>query len=367
MALFAMSITTQQLLENEYFVALLIFLGFVVIAKIIDFLLKTYAKKLAQKTKTDIDDLILKYTETPISILVIILGLYFAFKKLSPLHTYALYIDNIFFVAGILNVAFIVGRISSVLISKWLKVQKRYEKTPQLIGKLVSIFFYLVAILIILDYFKIEITPLVATLGLGGLAIGLALQDTLSNFFAGLHIMTDKPIDVGDVIEIESGLSETGTLRGVVEDIGWRSTRIKIWNNDIVVIPNSKLASSILINRSMPNETHVFNVDCGVAYTSDLKKVEKITLGVAKQVQKTSEFANKDFEPVFRYKAFGESNIDFFVLLSSKDFGSKFPLRSEFIKALKERFDKEGIEISWPVRKIYYGDVSETKKIKKKK
>ncbi|MEM5871837.1 MAG: mechanosensitive ion channel family protein [Candidatus Aenigmatarchaeota archaeon] len=366
MAVTGWKISTTQLLQNDYFIALLIVLAGIIIAKIVDYILHTYVKRITEKTKSDLDDRILKAISKPLYSLIIVISLYFAFKKLAVFNQYALIIDNFFFIAAVFNVAYLVGNFFGVLITHWLKVQKKYEQTPKLISKIVAVFFYIVAILVILDYFKIEITPLVATLGLGGLAIGLALQDTLSNFFAGVHIMTDKPIDIGDVIEIESGLSETGTLRGVVEDIGWRSTRIRVWNNDIVVIPNSKLASSIVVNRSLPNEAHVFDVPCGVAYTSDLKKVEKVALEVAKHVQKTSEFANKDFEPVFRYKAFGESNIDFFVLLSSKNFGSKFPLRSEFIKALKERFDKEGIEISWPVRKIYYGE-SNDKKIKKKK
>jgi small-conductance mechanosensitive channel len=94
-------------------------------------------------------------------------------------------------------------------------------------------------------------------------------------------------------------------------------------------------------------------VPCGVAYESDLKKVEKVTLEVAREIQKTTPGAVKDFEPLFRYKEFGDSNIHFITILRIEKPMDRFMVRNEFIKALKERYDKEKIEISWPIRKIY--------------
>jgi small-conductance mechanosensitive channel len=338
------------MLQNEYFIALVIFAVSLVIAKVINFFLKNYAKKITMRTKSDLDDIILKATTKPFYLLVIFVGLYFAFKRISALSPHAMWIDNGFLIICVLITAFIFSRIFAVLINHWLRVQQKYEQTPKLISKIVAIVVYLIAILAIMGYYKIEITPIVAALGLGGLAVGLALQDTLSNFFAGLHIITDKPVNVGDIVEIEGG-----TIRGTVEDISWRSTRIRRWDDNIVVVPNSKLASSIITNVSMPAQQMSFTVKCGVGYASDLKKVEKITLEVAKKIQQTVPGAVKGFEPTMRFEEFGDSNINFFVVLRAENFGSKFAVTHEFIKALKERFDKEGIEISWPVMKIYYG------------
>jgi len=140
----------------------------------------------------------------------------------------------------------IVARILSFFISRWLKVQKQFQKTPKLISTVVSIVIYLIAFLMILRYLNVEITPLVATLGLGGLAVGLALHNTLSNFFAGVYIISDRPINVGDYIEMD------GNIAGYVEDIGWRSTRIKTLPNTIVVVPNSKIAESVIVNNYLP-------------------------------------------------------------------------------------------------------------------
>jgi len=188
---------------------------------------------------------------------------------------------------------------------------------------------------------------MIAGVGLGALAIGLALQSTLANFFAGVHLLSDRPIDVGDYIEIDEN------AKGIVEDIGWRSTRIRTLTDNLLIIPNGKLAESNITNFSKPKQDLSVWVPCGVAYESDLKKVEKVTLEVAKKIQQTVEGAVKDFDPVFRYIEFGESNINFIAILRVKDPMKRFVVRNEFIKDLKEQFDKEKIEISWPIRKIY--------------
>ncbi|MFX1503315.1 MAG: mechanosensitive ion channel family protein, partial [Promethearchaeota archaeon] len=181
----------------------------------------------------------------------------------------------------------------------------------------------------------------------GALAIGLALQSTLSNFFAGVHILSDKPIRVGDFIELDENTS------GTVEDIGWRSTRIRMLTDNLLIIPNGKLAESNIINYSMPKQDLSIWIPCGVSYESDLKKVERVSLEVAKEIQNTVPGAVKDFEPQFRYREFGDSNINFITIIRIEEPIKRFIVRNEFIKALKERFDKEKIEISWPIRKIY--------------
>jgi small-conductance mechanosensitive channel len=229
----------------------------------------------------------------------------------------------------------------------YLKIRKGFERPPKLINMTVSIIIFVVAIIVILGYFKIDIAPLIAGVGLGALAIGLALQSTLSNFFAGMHLISDRPIDVGDYIEIDEN------TKGTIEDIGWRSTRIRTLADNLLIIPNGKLAESNIINFSKPKQDMSLWIPCGVAYESDLKKVEKVTLEVAKMIQNTVEGAVKGFQPAFRFKEFGDSNINFTAILRVADPMMRFIVRNEFIKSLKERFDKEDIEISWPIRKIY--------------
>jgi small-conductance mechanosensitive channel len=336
-----------NLIKNEYIQFLLIILIFVVIAKILHFILARYVHKIAIKTKTDLDEIILKIITKPLYLFIIFIGANISLKSLTILVQYSSVIDKIFFVIYVILITVTISKILGVFITRWLRVQKKFEKTPKLIVKIIYILLYLIAILIILDHFKIEITPLVATLGLGGLAVGLALQNTLSDFFAGLHIISDRPINVGDFIELDNNLS------GYVEDIGWRSTRIRTLPNTIIIIPNSKLAESTIINNSLPEQEMSVIMQCGVSYDSDLKKVEKVTIDVAKKIQKTVPGAVKTFEPFIRYHTFGDSNINFSIILRVEKFVDKYLIKHEFIKALKERYDKEKIEISWPVRKVY--------------
>ena len=340
----------ETLVQNEYFHFLLIFLFSLVIAKFLHYILKTHAKRITEKTKSDIDDIIIGIITKPLYLFIITIGLYLALKSLSILADYIALIGKIFFIVIVTIIAWIVSKVLKVLIVRWFKVQKKFEKTPKLISKIISIIVYLIAFLMILKHFNIEVTPLIATLGIGGLAVGLALQNTLSNFFAGLHIISDRPINVGDFIELTEG-----NISGYVEDVGWRSTRIRTLPNTIVIVPNSKLAENIIINNSLPEQEMAALVQCGVAYGSDLKKVEEVTIDVARKIQKTVQGAVKTFDPFIRYHTFGESNINFSIILRVEKFVDKYLITHEFIKALKERYDKEGIEISWPVRKIYYG------------
>lgn len=342
----------EDLLANEIVQSALLLLFFLLLGSAVRFVLGTYAKKLAQKTKSDIDDIILGIVSRPLYYYILVWGAYLSLKALSFLSPYGPWIEGAFFISSVLLASFVFSRILSTLLMKWLSVSRRFEKAPRLLVKIIRVVIYLVASLMILGHFSIEITPLMATLGIGGLAIGLALQDTLSNFFSGLHIISDRPINVGDFIELE------GDVKGFVEDIGWRSTKIKTLPNTIVIIPNSRLASSVIVNYSLPEPETACVVQCGVSYGSDLKKVERVTTEVAKEVQKSAPGAVKGFQPFIRYHTFGDSNIDFSIILRVQNPVDKYLVTHEFIKALKERYDKEGIEISWPVRKVYQAGVA---------
>ncbi len=337
------------LAQNEILQFSLILLGSVVFAKLFHFCLVNYVKKIADKTKSDLDDIILKIITKPLYGFIIFVGLWFAVKDLSFVQQYASQIDKIFFIGSILILTLIASKVLNVLISRLLKVQKKFEKTPKLISKVTNIIIYLAALLIILGHYNVEITPLIAGLGIGGLAIGLALQSTLSNFFAGVHLISDRPMNVGDFIELGSGASG---FSGFVEDIGWRTTKIRTLPNNNIIIPNSKLADSIITNVSFPQKEMGVIVQCGVAYDSDLEKVEKTTLEVAKKNQQTVPGAVKDFEPSVRFHTFGDSNIQFSIILRVAQRTDKYTIIHHFIKALKSRYDQEGIEISWPVIKI---------------
>jgi small-conductance mechanosensitive channel len=228
------------------------------------------------------------------------------------------------------------------------------EGLIRFLRRIVLVVVYIIGVLILLDYLNIEISPLIAGLGIGGIAVALALQPTLANFFAGTQIISDRIIKVGDYIELDAN------TRGYVTDVGWRSTRIRTPYNNMLIIPNSRLADSIITNYYGPDMKMAVLVSCGVSYDSDLSRVRDVALEVTREVINDLDEAVKNFEPWFCYEEFGDSNINFWVWVQAVDRSASFMLRSELIRRLHARFNREGIEINYPMRHLVYnGDRDE--------
>jgi len=199
---------------------------------------------------------------------------------------------------------------------------------------------------------QINIGPFLAGLGIGGLAIALALQPTLTNFLSGTYVISDSVIRKGDYIQLESG------VEGTVEEIGWRITKIRHWQGNLIIMPNTKLSDAVVTDFEKPDLSMVFSVEGGVAYASDLDKVEKVIAEVADSIMKNNPDGAKDFAPTVRFKNFGDSNINFAVTMKAQNRGATFALKHLFIKALHKRFQTEGISMEFPVRKLYFDDNS---------
>jgi small-conductance mechanosensitive channel len=206
-------------------------------------------------------------------------------------------------------------------------------------------------VLAFLNTIGISITPIIASLGIGTVAVALALQETLANLFAGIYMIVEKPIESGHFIKLESG------EQGYVTRVGWRSTQIRMLGDTIVVVPNSKLAGSVITNLSLPKEELAVTIDVGVDYGCNLDQVETVTLEVARDVMACVPGTIPGFEPRMRFHSFGESSINFTAWQGAKDYVSGLALKHEFIKRLHSRYGREGIGIPFPIRTI---DLPET-------
>lgn len=224
----------------------------------------------------------------------------------------------------------------------------------------VKIIIFAVCGMLILDNLGVSLTPIITTLGIGSLAVAIALQDTLGNFFAGLHIKADRPIQIGHYIRLESG------EEGYVEHIGWRSTKVRMLPNNMVVVPNNKLVQSIITNYYLPEKELAVLVQVGVHYDGDLEKVERVTCEVAREVLKTVPGGVASFEPFIRYHTFNQSSIDFNVVLRAREFTDGFVVKHEFIKRLQARYAKEGIIIPFPIRTVHLRTEPEDKSSEEK-
>jgi len=208
---------------------------------------------------------------------------------------------------------------------------------------------FVIGSLILLDSLGISISPLIASLGVGTLAVALALQSTLANFFAGLFITLDKSVKVGDFVQLESGEI------GEVEDIGWRTSRVRLRSDNLVVIPNDKLVNSTVTNFNFPHADLYTVVVCGVHYDSDLDYVEKVVLDAAAQVIEEQPGAVKGESPRFRFNMFDASSINFRVKVRCTDYDSQFRVQHNLIKTIHKRFAHEGIVIPYPIQTLDLG------------
>lgn len=247
----------------------------------------------------------------------------------------------------ILSIFWFLSRLLGELLRLYLNRYQTDLPAASLLVQALKVALVVVGVIIAFDKIGIAITPILTALGVGGLAVALALRDTLENLFAGFHILASRQIKVGDYVRLSSG------EEGFVEDITWRNTLIRQPSNNIIIVPNSNLSTSIVTNFHMPQPELSVIIPVGVSYDSDLEKVERITLEVAKQVQREVEGAVPDFEPLVRFFQFGDFSINFNVVLRAKDFPSQHLLRSEFIKRLKKRYEEEGIKIPFPTREVY--------------
>jgi small-conductance mechanosensitive channel len=201
-------------------------------------------------------------------------------------------------------------------------------------------------LLIFLQSIGIAITPILASLGIGSLAVALALQDTLANLFAGVYMLAEKPIAPGNFIKLEGG------EQGHVLKVGWRSTQLRMLSNSVVVVPNSKMAGNVITNFSLPHDELAVHIDVGVSYESDLEKVQEVTLATAREVAGSVEGALTEPQPLVRFHTFADSSISLTVWIGARDFVSGMAVKHEFIKRLHARYRSEGIGIPFPIRTL---------------
>jgi len=207
--------------------------------------------------------------------------------------------------------------------------------------------------LVLLDSLGVAITPLLTALGVGGLAVALALQDTLSNLFAGVHILASRKVQPGDFVQLDNG------MQGYVVDTNWRNTIIRQLPNNILVVPNATVASSIVTNYHLPEHEISVIVPCNVSYASDLGHVERVTIEVGQEVMQEVKGAVPEHEPTVRYNTFTGSGISFNVGLRAADISAQALIIHEFIKRLHARYQKEGIDNSSPAETIVYMSAEE--------
>lgn len=314
-------------------------LGIMIIQLVFDKLFKIIARK------TNIAYSLLQQTFRGIpTLLGSLIALYAIMEILTIPPRPLMFLQKLFHSLVILSLTLLVARIASgYLKQKFGKTSGAFASTS-ILATTIDLAVYTIGVLFLLESFGVAISPLLTALGVGGLAVALALQDTLANLFSGINILVAKQIKISDFVKLSTG------EEGHVVDMNWRNTTIKTSAENMVVIPNQKFASSIITNYAQPFAECSIGIPIGVSYDSDLDHVEKVTVEVAKQILQEIEGGVKTFEPAVRYVSFGEASITFNVTLRVKTVTDQYLVRHEFIKRIHVRFQQEGIKIPFLIR-----------------
>jgi small-conductance mechanosensitive channel len=321
---------------------------------VIGLLLRAAFRRLAaraSKTSWVGDDLLLGFLSSIAFGTSVILGAWIAEPNL-PLHPNVRHtVVRVLFALLIAVFTLGVAKTSARAISSVALARSGVAQSATIFVNITRATIFAVGILVLLDSLGVSIAPLLTALGVGGLAVALALQDTLSNLFAGVHILASKKVQQGDFVRLDNG------QQGYIVDINWRNTIIRELPNNFVVVPNAKLASSVVTNYYRPAKEMSVLVQVGVGYDSDLEQVERVTIEVGRSVMADVDGAVRDHEPFIRYHTFGESSIDFSVILRGTEFTDQYLITHEFIKRLHRRYQAEDITIPFPIRTIVNGDL----------
>ncbi len=278
----------------------------------------------------------------------VVIGAYAALSFVSVPPVTSNLIGTALFVVAVLVTTWVTGKVATGITIRYgnrIGAAHGFGSMAQNIAKFAVI---VIGLAVLLSGLGVHVTPIIASLGIGALAVALALQDTLSNIFAGLYILADQPVRVGDFIKLQTG------EEGVVLDIGWRSTKIKTLTNYVVIISNKKLSESTIHNYHLPEKSFLLNIPVSVSYEADPGKVTKILIDEVRRVAKEMPQMVEEFEPQARLiPGFGEYSLNFTLTCKVQQYTDQFPVADELRKRILERFKREGIEIPFPARTVY--------------
>lgn len=328
-------------------VPVVVFLGILLIGLTLRRILFSRLSKWAAKTAWHGDDIILQSIRGPFLLWCLLIAIHISTGISQLPDDWSVMVGRAMSGLLILSISWVAANTISRLIAMYASRLDVVWPMTSLTQNVVRVVILGLGLLIFLDTIGVEITSLLAALGIGSLAVALGLQPTLTNLFAGVHILVNKNIRIGDYIKLDSG------EEGYVLDINWRSTRVRNLPNHVIIIPNAKLLEAMVTNYDLPDQEIALLVQVGVDYASDLAHVERVTIDVARDVQRSVPGAVPTFEPFIRYHTFADFSINFTVILRVKTFVDQYLVKHEFVKRLHTRYNREGITIPFPIRTLY--------------
>jgi len=339
----------QQYIPNDYLRAIIIFAGLLVILRVCASITERIILKLVKKTKTELDDIIIKKLSLPITLILFFVCIKIGLMELKLSASLSDLIAKIMATFLIFLIGYCIYVILDIfLIEVWKSVVKRAnKKTVESLTNLLHGIFKIIIILLVtlyaLHYWGVQITPLLAGLGIAGLAVALAIQPTLANIFSGIAMILDDSARVGDLVYLDAN------TKGKILSIGLRSTKINTFDNETIIIPNSKLADSSIQNVALPEPKSRVVIPFSVAYGADINHVKEIILKELRVIK----FACKDPEPSVRFIEMGSSSLNFKAYYFVDNYDHRFESIDEANTKIYNALMKNKIEIPFPQMDVH--------------
>ena len=331
---------------------LILLLIWVLIGLAVVVIVRPIIRRVFKGTKTDVDDQILKIIDVPVVVFIFFYGFIQSMQVLPDIPDW--FMDNMLSIYGLVVSFFIVYIAYKIFKAVFMPLGVEYSKRTEtdlddmlipLLDKLGGVLIIMVGLFWILSTVGVNVTVFIAGFGIAGLVIAFAMQDTLANFFAGIHIMLDRPFRVGDTILIDGDYCR-------VERIGLRSTWLyNTFDHDIVIFPNKTIAGSKIVNLTEPDQKFKVRVAVGVAYGSDIDKVQEIMIE-ALELQPGVITNDPDRKAFCRFQEFGDSSLDFKATCWIHDIFDQWKIAHNARLHIEKRFREEGIEVPFPQRVV---------------
>ena len=312
----------------------------VVVAMLVNFVVLRRLSALTKYTRGNWDDVLIAEVRKRMPFWGLLVGLWLSVGHWPLGTTWAWFLPTALAATLILSVTMTLAAVATGMVADYGQTATHGAPVPGLVTNIVRFIIIALGLLVVLGRFGVEITPILAALGVGGLAVALALQDPLSNLFSGMFVTVAGQLRIGDYVRTDFG------VEGTVTDFNWHSTRITAPSGDPVIVPNSRIAKAVVTNFSMPSREVAFAVEFVLAPGTDLARLEQVTLEVAKEVERSVDGGVAAFDPLMRVLAYVDLGIRIAVVMRAQSFADQALLKHELLKRLDARYRKEGIAVA---------------------
>jgi small-conductance mechanosensitive channel len=336
----------EYIMSHIYLEFLFVLVVSIIVALIAKFILKQVLKPLAKKTKTKVDDLLIKSVSSILFYIILAIGFKIGFQTFQiKAQIYNNLVDTFLIFLVVIALLRIINNLSKHWINDWAKKTESTadDRLIPLVEKILKAVVIILAFIFVFDAWEIDISPLLATAGIAGIAVGFAVRDSLANIMGGIQLVMDKTFKVGDKIQIESG------EMGVILDIGLRSTKLQTYDNEVIYIPNGQLANARVKNFTVPDLSVRVNVEFGVVYGSDSEKVRAVVLEAVQNI----DGVLKDPAPVVQFLKMSDFALDYVTRVWVSKYSDAYDMKLKVTDAIYNALNDAGIGIPFPTRTIF--------------